>query len=63
MSRYIDKNLLEQKLLSLYDEAQSHSEYNAGYDDCICTVQDIVSDMPEADVVEVVRCKDCKYSI
>lgn len=61
MSRYIDKDLLEKKLLSMYDETQPRSEYNAGYDDCICTVQDMVSDMPEADVVEIVRCKDCEH--
>lgn len=53
MSRYIDKDSLEKKLLSLYDDTQPHSEYNAGFDDCICVVQDMVSDVPEADVVEV----------
>lgn len=57
MSRYIDKDLLEKKLLSMYDETQPRNEYITGYDDCICTVRDIVSDMPEADVVKVKRGK------
>ena len=33
----------------------SHGEY------CYIVAQEIVKDIPTADVVEVVRCKDCKH--
>lgn len=63
MSRYIDKVLLLKQINSFISTEKHTDFYNCGYDDCICAVQDTIEDMPEADVVEVVRCKDCKYYI
>lgn len=53
MSRYIDKDLLSEKIKAFMDYKKGYSEYNAGYVDCICAVQDTIADMPEVDVVEV----------
>lgn len=47
MSRYIDADALLEILPSIEDE----------YKFC----RKIISEQPAADVVEVVRCKDCKY--
>lgn len=49
MSRYIDKD-------KLLDDLNWHApgEYNA-------KVNEVITKQPEVDVVEVVRCKDCKY--
>lgn len=49
MSRYIDKDKLLDDL-----NWYAPSEYNA-------KVNEIIVKQPEADVVEVVRCKDCEY--
>lgn len=51
MSRYIDKD-------KLLDDLNWHApgEYKA-------KVTGVITKQPEADVVEVVRCKDCKYCI
>lgn len=61
MSRYIDKDLLLKQINAFISTDEKYTDYNCGYDDCICAVQDTIEDMPEADVVEVTRCKDCKY--
>ena len=37
--------------------------YNDGYLDCAEDAREAVKAIPAADVVEVVRCKDCKYFI
>lgn len=38
------------------------SKYTEGYLDCAEEARNAVNDAPAADVVEVVRCKDCKRS-
>lgn len=37
--------------------------YDEGYLDCAEEARKAVNDAPAADVVEVVRCKDCKYFV
>lgn len=49
MSRYIDKDKLIENLNYFAPE-----NYNS-------LINDLITKQPEADVVEVVRCKDCKY--
>lgn len=51
MSRYIDANKLE-------DELYEHEFSNWCDKD---EVSELIDNMPTADVVEAVRCKDCKY--
>ena len=61
MARYIDadKALLELQKFS-FDTSDS---YGVGYSDCLTAVEDTLNDLPTEDVVEVVRCKDCKNFI
>lgn len=49
MSRYIDKDKLLNRLCGNDISRMEDYYYNA------------ILDEPEADVVEVIRCKDCKY--
>ena len=61
MPRYIDADKLVNQMLSHYkalvDEYGERDAYASGYDDSIDTIQNF----PTADVVEVVRCKDCRH--
>lgn len=54
MSRYIKR---EDALNAVADNNYSKDITLKGYDRII----DAIYDIPSADVVEVVRCKDCKY--
>ena len=38
-------------------------EYSDGYNTCLETVKGLIREAPAADVVEVVRCKDCSWFI
>lgn len=51
MSKYIDKDLLISELECLHENERL--KYMG--------VFDTINSMPEADVAEVIRCKDCKY--
>lgn len=61
MSRYIDAEALTDYMLEHYNDlCEKHGDYDhytTGYGDAI----DAIENAPTADVVEVVRCKDCKY--
>ena len=52
MARYIDENEIKDALYRYPD-----NEYEIGWNDAL----HFVLKKPTADVVEVVRCKDCKY--
>lgn len=54
MSRYIDADKIEYTPIS-------EPRGNGIYTDCEIAHKDQIDDMPTADVVEVVRCKDCKH--
>ena len=58
MSKYINKAKLAERLLAspIFKNTQNGDLIRD-------TVIDIVLDYPTADVVEVVRCKDCKHYI
>ena len=59
MSKYINADELKVTLLNLADGTKEWGEgVQIGFNSCINAL-DI---MPAADVVEVVRCKDCKYN-
>lgn len=51
MSRYIDKDKILDNLNWFAPEPYKDS------------ISNFIEEQPEADVVEVVRCKDCKYCI
>ena len=51
MARYIDAELLIENIVKIEDLRTLSTK----------TIGKAISDTPTADVVEVVRCKDCKY--
>ena len=56
MARYIDADAFEPMLLEEYERA-TWIEHNT-----IKMFFEMLSAMPTADVVEVVRCRDCEYA-
>lgn len=56
MSRYIKTDALMEDIWSLYRD-EDHIDYNVAIVDAL----NVIDDQPTADVVEVVRCEDCKY--
>lgn len=56
MKRYIDADALTDDLLS-YAEANKGTYHAEGFKNAVT----VVEDQPSADVVEIVRCKDCKF--
>ena len=59
MKEYIEKNsllaLVRERVNALRKEYGDYDHYTSGYDDCV----DQIENFPAAEVVEVVRCKDC----
>ena len=74
MSRYIDANILKEKILKERDKipfkkiepysfgVETHYRDGAAMRGGIRKALRCLEQAPTADVVEVVRCKDCKYS-
>lgn len=58
MARYIDADVLIERLKFKRDETDKVKKKYSGLECAISQVQK----QPTADVVEVVRCKDCKHS-
>lgn len=60
---YIDRGALQEivytRIKALEELYGAYDAYGSGYEECAETI----SEMPAADVVEVVRCKDCRYSV
>ena len=59
MAEYIDKEKLLQKLSRMIEYCQKYNKVNGLT--ALFQVGDAIIDCPTADVVEVVRCKDCKH--
>ena len=57
MAEYIDKEKLLQKLSRMIDYCENDNKVNALT--ALFQVGDAIMDCPTADVVQVVRCKDC----
>ena len=58
MARYVDADLLYKEV------TEKFRDINAGgypFNLVVCDMARLVEKAPTADVVEVVRCKDCKY--
>lgn len=59
---YIDRDKLMKELSTMYKSPTSSEDFmTVGYDHAIADVVVTVHEQPTADVVEVVRCKDCKH--
>ena len=54
MTRYIDADKIEY-------EDMLYPRGDGNYEECQIAYRDQIDDIPTANVVEVVRCKDCKY--
>ena len=61
MSRYVDVDNLINKMQERYNELSSgdgyYDHFTQGYEDALSTVENETT----ADVVNAVRCKDCKF--
>jgi hypothetical protein len=60
MARYIDADVLHIKMEDLYEHHIEMKNFSA--DGAVADCLDLLEDTPTADVVEVVRCKDCEHS-
>ena len=58
MNRYIDAEILKNKILDDMAKAERDGKDLNGYTDALFHLKTI----PTADVVEVVRCRDCKFA-
>lgn len=54
MPRYINADLIEY-------EPMCRAKGNGMYEDCEIAHKDQIDDIPTADVIEVVRCRECKF--
>ncbi len=65
MPRYLDAEILESKIDEMQDELLTNNDelwdINKPYYKGLAIARGFLNDTPTADVVEVVRCKDCKY--
>lgn len=61
MSRYIDADLLKQSIPDTKMDEFENCRYCRLLDEE--QVKDLIDQQPTADVVAVVRCKDCKYHV
>lgn len=58
MAEYIKKKDL---LKVLPPKCNMSDMYATAYNTCLNTIENLIKEHPTADVVPVVRCKDCKY--
>ena len=64
MSRYIDVTDIAKQIADFKRGINSpNSDYMTGYICALSVTEGMIADAPAADVVEVVRCKDCKHYI
>lgn len=60
MSEYIDAAKLKNQITDLKKAVHcSNSDYLNGYISALSAVEGMIAETPTADVVKVVRCKDC----
>lgn len=57
MSDYISREAAIEKITALINKSGKYTAYESGADDACFILE---HEIPAADVVEVVRCKDCK---
>ena len=67
MARYIDADKLEKEIDNAQNSLQTNDDklwdLNKPYFKGLCWARRLLIDQPTADVVEVVRCKGCKYNV
>lgn len=60
MAEYIERERLKHDLRNWIVDCEVNGEHKTA--DCLRQCIDLIDDTPAADVVEVVRCGECKYS-
>jgi hypothetical protein len=58
MAEYIER---ENLLKVLPPKCNMGDMYATAYNTCLNIIENLIKEQPTADVVEVVRCKDCKH--
>lgn len=62
MTEYRDITSLKKQIADFKKSVNSpNSDYMTGYVSALSATEGIIAGLPTADVVEVVRCKDCKH--
>ena len=62
MAEYKDVEPLKKQIADFKRAVKSeNSDYLTGYISALSVVEGAIAEQPTANVVEVVRCKDCKY--
>lgn len=59
---YIEREVTSEGIRKYYYKNPPNSSYQEGFDHGLDKAQRVILNAPVADVVEVVRCKDCLYS-
>ena len=62
MSRYIDADKIKEKLGAVRGGYSCFLEEERSRYEVLSSAIKLINEQPTADAVEVVRCKDCKYS-
>ena len=60
MSKYIDAEQAIKEIGVPYNRSE-HDDFVDGFNSGLESAANTIKEMPAADVVEVVRCKDCKH--
>jgi hypothetical protein len=64
MAEYKDITKLAKEIADFKKSVNSpNSDYLTGYLSALSVTEGIIANIPTADVVEVVRCKDCKHAV
>lgn len=64
MSRYIDVADITKQIADFKKSVNSpNSDYMTGYICALSVTEGMIANTPTADLVEVVRCKDCKFNV
>ena len=61
MAEYIEREAISEEIRKYYYKNPPNFSYGEGFDRGLDRAQRAILDAPAADVVPVVRCKDCKY--
>ena len=58
---YIEREVVSEGIRKYYYKNPPNSSYQEGFDHGLDKAQRVILNAPAADVVEVVRCRECKY--
>ena len=58
---YIEREVVSEGIRKYYYKNPPNSSYQEGFDHGLDKAQRVILNAPVADVVEVVRCRECKY--